>query len=204
MLIISRDKIVGEKNIRREQIKELEYHAHGDCVHVGKISRGCKTCFVRNMYSSFAVYTGCECNVSCGYCYYEKNRNDQMWDTADKVKNNLADLYAMTVDGKTDFSEITYNSFGETLRYPAIIKEASDLIKRWEKDHDKRVYNHLYTNGILADKEMLEFLKDCGVIELRFHPSASFFSDKVMKNMKTASEMGFVVSVEEPSLPENK
>ncbi len=204
MEIVSRDYILGEKQKRRNIIKELEYHAHGDCIHIGRISNGCKTCFLRQPNSSFAVYTGCECNVSCGYCYYDKKRDDNNWNTAQKVQNNLTLLYETILDPSTNFQEITYNSWGETLKYPAIIKEASNLVKRWEKDNDKKVYNHLYTNGTLADNDMLDFLKSCGIIELRFHHSASNFSEKVFRNMQLAIEKDFVVSVEEPSLPENK
>ena len=204
MKIVSRDEIIAEKITRRNTIKELECHANGDCIHLGKISPGCETCFIRNSFSSYAVYTGCECNASCGYCYYEKNRNDQNWNTSDKIRNCLADLYAFIMHPDTDLKKVTYNSWGETLMYPAILKESSNLIKRWEKDNNKKVYNHLYTNGLLADEEMLSFLKNCGIIELRFHPSASMFSNKVLRHMKLAVEMGFVVTVEEPSLPENK
>lgn len=201
--IVSRDWVLQEKFKRRAQLP-LEYHANGDCIHMGKISKGCKTCFLRDNFSTFAIYTGCECNVDCGYCYYDKNRNDQNWNSNHKIRNNLADLYEKILNDETNFQEITYNSWGETLKYPAVIKEASDMIKRWEQDSGKKVYNHLYTNGILADNNMLNFLKECGIIELRFHHSASRFSKRVVDNMKLAAEMGFIVSVEEPSLPENK
>jgi len=201
--IVSRDLILGEKLKRREKLP-LEYHAHGDCIHIGKISSGCRTCFVRNNFSSFAVYTGCECNVSCGYCYYDKKRNDDNWNSHKKIRNNLADLYEKILDNNTNFQEITYNSWGETLKYPAIIKEASDMIKRWQLDSGKKTYSHLYTNGMLADEKMLAFLKDCEVSELRFHHSASNFSKKVLDNMQIAVDMDFIVTIEEPSLPENK
>lgn len=204
MKIVSRDWVFAQKYERRKKIEQLEYHAHGDCIHLGKISKGCKECFVRSSQTSFAVYTGCECNVACGYCYYDKNRTDTSWNTATKIRNNLADLYALTLNPDLDLKAVTYNSWGETLMYLAVIKEASDIIKRWEQSNNKKVYNHLYTNGILADEKTLSFLKECEVIELRFHPSASFFSDSVLKNMKRASEMGFIVTVEEAALPENK
>ncbi|MFT4297820.1 MAG: hypothetical protein ACMXX5_01375, partial [Candidatus Woesearchaeota archaeon] len=64
--------------------------------------------------------------------------------------------------------------------------------------------SHLYTNGILATPDVLEKLKEWGIVELRFHISASNFSKKVINNMKAAKKIGFVVSVEEPALPENK
>jgi pyruvate formate-lyase activating enzyme-like uncharacterized protein len=204
MKIISRDYVISEKTKRRSAIKELEYHAHGDCIHIGKISRGCKTCFVRNNLSSFAIYTGCECNLACGYCYYEKSRSDKIWNTDEKIRNNLADFYASTIHRRRNLQEVSYNSWGETLMYPSIIEEASSLLKKYEIDNDKKVYTHLYTNGTLADEKMLSFLKSCNIIELRFHMSASSFSTKVKGNMELAKSMGFIISVEEPSILENK
>lgn len=204
MEIVSRDWVFEQKQFRRQKIEQLEYHAHGDCIHLGKISKGCSECFLRSSQTSFAIYTGCECNVACGYCYYDKNRTDATWNTASKIRNNLADLYALILTPNLDLKAVTYNSWGETLSYLPVIREAANTVRRWEQENNRKVYNHLYTNGILADETTLSLLKDWGIIELRFHPSASFFSDGVLKNMKKAAEMGFIVSVEEPSLPENK
>lgn len=201
--IVSRDEILKIKEERRKSL-DLEYHCNGDCIHIGKISRGCKSCFIRSNFTSFAVYTGCECNVACGYCYYDKGRTDSSWKTVDKIKNSLADFYALTLDPKAELTEISYNSWGETLRYPEIIREASNILERYERASGRRVYSHLYTNGMLADEEMLRFLKSCNITELRFHISASNFSKTVLENMVTAKSLGFIVAVEEPSLPENK
>lgn len=203
MKIISRDEVIAEKVARRKELN-LEYHASGDCIHLGKISRGCKTCFTRNPYNFYAIYTGCECNVACGYCYYDKNRNDRAWNSEQSINNNLSKFYELTLDPKCDLKTITYNSQGETLMYPDVIKKASDILKAWQEKNNRKVYSHLYTNGTLADKKMLEFLKECEVSELRFHISASNFNKKVFFSMKDAVDMGFIVTVEEPSLPENK
>lgn len=203
MTIVSRDYIIGLKEKRRNELK-LEYSSSGDCIHIGKISRGCNTCFLRNNLTSFAVYTGCECNTSCGYCYYDKNRNDNTSNSFDTIKNKLADFYALTLDNNCNLTEISYNSWGETLKYPHVIKEASFILKRYQEASGRKVYSHLYTNGVFADNNMLNFLKDCEVTELRFHHSASGFSSSVLENMKNAILKGFIVSVEEPSLLENK
>ena len=56
----------------------------------------------------------------------------------------------------------------------------------------------------MADENTLNILKSCNIDELRFHVSASNFSKKVLENMKIAASMDFIVTVEEPSLPENK
>lgn len=203
MKIVSRDWVAVQKEARRATLP-LEYHAHGDCIHFGKISPGCKVCFVRKPDTQFAIYTGTECNANCGYCYYDAKRTDESWGSMKKSVNNLADLYARVMDPRTEMSTATYNSTGETLKYPAVIKEASDLLLKYERDRGTKVYTHLYTNGWYADLEMLTFLRECRVTELRFHISAMNFSDRVYKNMRIAKELGFIVTVEEPSLPENK
>jgi len=203
MEVVSRDWVMAQKEKRRAEL-DLEYHAHGDCIHVGKISNGCKECFVRTPETSFSIYTGCECNVQCGYCYYDVNRTDKSWNSMSRISNNLADLYAIVVGNNNNLRRVSYNSFGETLMYPSVIKEASDLLLRYEEDRGVRIYSHLYTNGMFADEKMLKFLKDCRVTELRFHLSASHFSKSVVNNMIKAKEMGFIITVEEPSLPENK
>lgn len=204
MRIESRDKIIALKEERRRHISVLQSSFYGDITHIGKISPGCSTCFYRSPTSTFAVYTGCECNVECGYCYYDKNRNDVNWNIPDKIANNLADYYAMALSPNVDVLEISYNSWGETLQYMHVLEEASKITKKLEYSRGHRIYNHLYTNGILATHDVLERLKQFGVIELRFHVSASNFSNKVFEHMKDAKRMGFVVTVEEPSLPENK
>jgi len=204
MIKASRDEIIKEKEVRRKQIKELEYHANNDLIHIGKISRGCRACFQRNGIDQFSVYTGVECNANCGYCYYDVKRNNNNYGTKQKISDNLANLYFQIMMSNGGLREISYNSLGETLMYPAVISEASKMIKRYQEDYNIKVYSHLYTNGILADNDMLDFLKDCEVTELRFHHSASNFSDKVLNNIKMAKEKGFVVTIEEPSLPENK
>ena len=51
---------------------------------------------------------------------------------------------------------------------------------------------------------MLERLQRIGVQEVRFHWSASGFSDEVYAHMKCAKARGMVVTVEEPAYPPNR
>lgn len=204
MEIVSRDEIIAEKVARRKKISKLKSSINGDMTHIGRVSRGCTTCFYRTPSSNYAVYTGSECNVACGYCYYDKGRNDENWGTSEKVAENLANYYHMALDPKVDLQEVTYNSWGETLKYMNILEEAAKITRKHEKTRNHKIYSHLYTNGMLATPDVLERLKKIEVTELRFHVSASNFSSNVLENMRNAKSMGFIVSVEEPSLSENK
>ena len=204
MKLVSRDEIIAEKVARRKKISQLRSSINGDMTHIGRVSRGCATCFFRDPNSNFAIYTGCECNVACKYCYYEQDRTDKSWNIDKKIANNLSEYYNMALDPHVDIKEITYNSWGEPLMYMHVLKEASQITKKLQRTRGHKIYSHLYTNGILATEEVLEQLKDMEVTELRFHISASNFSKKVLNNMRNAKKMGFIVTVEEPSLPENK
>jgi len=104
----------------------------------------------------------------------------------------------------------SYNSWGETLLafangYQGLFLRANAVIKLIEKRHGYKIYKKLYTNGLLASEDTLAFLKnELDINEIRFHLSASKFSENVYRNMQTASDMGFVVVVEEPSLPSHR
>jgi pyruvate formate-lyase activating enzyme-like uncharacterized protein len=104
----------------------------------------------------------------------------------------------------------SYNSWGETLLALTggdrdVFLRAAAITQRIEERHGYKIYKKLYTNGLLADEDTLAFLKnELDITEIRFHLSASRFSEAVYQHMETARAMGFVVVVEEPSLPCNR
>lgn len=204
MKLVSRDEIIAEKVARRKKIPELKSSVNGDLTHIGRVSRGCATCFFRTPQSSYAVYTGVKCNVKCPYCYYDPERTDESWGTSDTVARNLSEYYKMALDPNVDIQEITYNSWGEPLLYMNILEEAAKITKKHQRTRGHKIYSHIYTNGLLATHDILERMKAMEITEIRFHMSASNFSKKVVENMILAKQMGFVVTVEEPSLPENR
>jgi pyruvate formate-lyase activating enzyme-like uncharacterized protein len=64
-----------------------------------------------------------------------------------------------------------------------------------------RPWYYLYTNGILADRDMLTRLKEMGFDEIRFHLGASTFAESVYRNMEEAVSILDTVSVETPAWP---
>lgn len=200
MKIVPRDHVIKLKAERRSKLP-IEYHANGDCIHMGKISHGCRLCYKHGGATDVVIYSGSECNLKCPVCYYPHNRVDD----PRLQKDIAADIAAFSKaldDDRFQPNLISYSCEGESLLYPDIIKAYADLVKT--KRPNNNPYSFLYTNGTLADNDMLDMLKECNITELRFHLSASDFSKTVVDNMITAREKDFIVTLEEPSLPENR
>ena len=67
MKILPIQEVYSRKFERQKKIAQLEYHAAGHCVHIGKISPGCYSCFVADKYCKNIV-AGNGCNSDCKYC----------------------------------------------------------------------------------------------------------------------------------------
>lgn len=192
--------VFKEKFARQEQIKKLEYHAAGHCVHVGKISPGCRACFTLDLYRK-NFFFGSRCNLNCVYCSTNKKEKDLTRAQIQQIKYN-----ALRESASTDFSpsSISFSGGGETLLYLDAIGEVMGLYRDLEKYMDKKPWYYLYTNGLLATHDVLLQLKDLGFDEIRFHPGASNFSNQVYSNMKEAVPYFRAVTVETPAWPLHK
>lgn len=200
MKVLSYKDVIEKKINNINSIKEIEIDVHGHCIHIGPISYACRGCFVGGVQGG--VQIGNKCMVNCPMCYYDPNRNDNNY--KQNVAGLLGDFYQMLHSGQKPYA-FSYQSAGETLIYINELEEFGKIFKEMENKHNIEIYHHLYTNGILADKEMLKRLKDnLEVDEIRFHISASNFSKKVIDNMYEAAKMNFIVSVEEPAWPIHK
>ena len=205
MILINYQEIAAEKIIRQEALiqKGASAHAYGHAFHIGKISPACRGCFTKEKVAVVDVGTQCMCIDNCSYCYYDKERVEE---NEIDIARSLSDVFFKSQES-VDFRPniISFQSRGETLKYLEKLKEFSkhyDLIKEQTKINQ---YRYIYTNGILADEETLIILRDVLKInEIRFHMSASNFSETVKKNMITAKKLGFFVSVEEPAFPKHK
>lgn len=201
MIYTNHREIIRKKINRQKSIKELEYHAHGDCVHIGEISPGCRECFSNESHIGFQI--GFECQFKCSMCYYDRDKNDVRDKKIEKTAEMLTDHFHHSLF-KNDLMGVSFQSSGETLLYLDDIYNFAVINKKIERDNNIKIYQFLYTNGILATRDVLKKLKDMNIHELRFHVSASNFSKKVVDNMYEAAKMGFTVSVEEPSWPIHK
>ena len=198
MRIEGRDYIIGLKEERRKRIPSLQRSAGGNCIHLGTISRGCTPCFYRED-NHHAFYLGHECNVKCPTCYYDPLRQNNL---AENEQEYLRMLTRLNSNENIEF--FSFNSRGEPLLNSASLITAAKSLKKYEDKVGKEVYSHLYTNGMLFSRRILLDLKSANLKEIRFHLSASNFSNRVIDNMMEARAQGFIVTLEEPSLPENK
>lgn len=196
MRVLDYNDVMEEKIKRRRAIPELQYDVHGHCIHIGPISYGCRSCFAP--LRGGGIQIGNKCMSSCPMCYYDPRREDV--NVANYVARVLGDFTELRHSPDRPYA-YSYQSSGETLIYIKELEKFAKIFKEIEDEKGIEIYHHLYTNGILANKDMLKRVKDMGVDEIRFHLSASNFSKKVYDNMYEAAKMNFIVSVEEPSWP---
>ena len=67
MKILPIQDVYHRKFERQKKIDNLQFHAAGHCVHIGKISPGCYSCFVPDKYCK-NIIAGISCNCDCIYC----------------------------------------------------------------------------------------------------------------------------------------
>jgi hypothetical protein len=196
MRLVPYQEILSEKLKRQQSIKGLEFHASGHCVHVGKISPGCRGCYTPELSTGMQIGARCMCH--CPYCYYNPERRESSQFEIDQV---LGDIFLKSLDPNWKPIIVALQSTGETLLYLDQIEKFVKIIREQEERKEINTYLYVYTNGILANEENLNRLKSWGVQELRFHLAASNFSEDVFKNLENAIKKGFTGTVELPSLP---
>lgn len=79
------------------------------------------------------------------------------------------------------------------------IEKYYSIIRRFKAAN---IYQHLYTNGILANEENLKALGEAGLDEIRFNLGAAKCSDKVIENIRIAKKYIRSVGIETPMTPE--
>ncbi|MFH0731496.1 MAG: radical SAM protein, partial [Candidatus Omnitrophota bacterium] len=198
MKILPIQEAYKRKFERQKAIKGLQYHASGHCVHIGKISPGCYGCFAPDPFRrNFSV--GAKCNLDCPYCFFKLEEGTKK----DLLKNISVILRDSRLPGYNPKS-VSFSGGGEPLLYLDKIKEYMKVYRDIEKDTGHRPWYYLYTNGVLADSDMLLQLKGLGFDEIRFHLGASNFSKKAYRNLKKAVNYFKAVTVETPSWPPHR
>lgn len=185
---------------RQKKIKKLKYDALGSCVHIGKISPGCISCF---KVDPFAInfFSGTKCNVNCIYCTSNKNDKGGIKTKIIRFANRVLKPSKMSASPPSTFC---FGGGGEPLLYFDFISKRVKLLHRLCKNLKRKPWLYLYTNGILANKDMLLKLKELGFDEIRFHLGATNFSPAVYRHMRIATKYFKAITVETPAWPPHK
>ena len=116
-----------------------------------------------------------------------------MWEIGGtKFYEKDIDLLLSVYRKPTGVSYVYLEPFMEIEKYYSIIRRFKEA----------KVYQHLYTNGLLATEETLKALGEAGLDEIRFNLGAANCADQVIRNIKIAKKYIRTVGIETPMTPE--
>ena len=162
-----------------------------------KFPKGCVSCLFGTGLGG--VRKTNKCNLTCKFCYYHDNIDNQevikedMWEIGDSSYYiEDIDLLLSIQDKPSGIAYVYLEPFLEIEKYYEIVK----------KFNNAGIYQHIYTNGTLCTEDNLKKLADSGLDEIRFNLGASNCSDNVIENMKIAKKYFKSVGIETPMTPE--
>ena len=154
---------------------------------------GCRSCLLGSGLS--AVRRTNRCNAACPFCY-DYGVLDQippigegLWEIGGTKyrEEDLPLLFALQRH-PTGIAYVYLEPFMEIELYMPVIR----------RFHEAGIYQHMYTNGILADEGNLAALGEAGLDELRFNLGATQAADGVIQAMKTAKKWIPRVGIDTP------
>jgi pyruvate formate-lyase activating enzyme-like uncharacterized protein len=158
-----------------------------DCTN---LSPGCRICAEGDWSCLFI--TG-RCNCRCFYCPTGQGDNDLPTTNTVEFRTPADYVGYLEVFGFRGASI----SGGEPLLNP---KRSLAYVRAIKKHFGDRMHVWLYTNGTLADEEILRQLSDAGLDEIRFDIGAT---DYHLDKLKLAAGVIPTVTVEIPAIPED-
>jgi pyruvate formate-lyase activating enzyme-like uncharacterized protein len=200
MQFLSVQEALTQKFRRQKKIKQLKYHALGTCAHLGKISPGCISCFRAGSYYPNVISAN-KCNSDCVYCTSYKDAEKLMMSGIRQTKKMLLEKFRTSKNG---FPVVSFSGGGDPLFRFNILKEFVNYVHKLTKHQKRRPWLYLYTNGLLANRDMALRLRELGFSEIRFHLGASNFSKVVYNNMEVAVKYLKAVTVETPAWPPHR
>ncbi len=196
MKLLSIQEVYNNKLKRQHSIEELEYHASGHCVHIGKLSPGCQKCFVPYNFA-YNPTIGAKCNADCVYCYGVNKEHEPTKEDFRKIKMEMC-VRALKEDFRCFIPCLSFTGGGDPLIY---LDAIADFMKSFRnsivKDMNRKPWCYLYTNGLNADIDTILKLRDSGFHEIRFHLGASNFSNKVRQLKNPTPYNSFVKSIQQ-------
>jgi pyruvate formate-lyase activating enzyme-like uncharacterized protein len=111
---------------------------------------------------------------------------------------------ALRPDRRYEAVVISFTGGGEPLMHMDAMQDYMHFYRGIEPRMKIRPWYYLYSNGVLADRNMLLRLKEMGFDEIRFHLGASDFAEGVYRNMEEAVSILDTVTVETPAWPPHR
>ena len=162
-----------------------------------KFPQGCKSCLCGTGLT--AIRRTNKCNAACKFCYDYGVLDcippigEDTWEIGGtKFRERDLDLLLSVCKKPTGVAYVYLEPFMEIEKYYGVVR----------KFHEAGVHQHLYTNGIAANRENLKALGEAGLDELRFNLGATNCADRVIENIAAAKEYIPQVGIETPSTPE--
>ena len=162
-----------------------------------KFPGGCRSCLLGTGLS--AVRKTNRCDAACRFCYDYGVLNAQppvgegMWEIGGtKFYEDDLPLLLSIHQKPTGISYVYLEPFMEIEKYFGVVRVF----------HEAGIHQHLYTNGIHANRENLKALAEAGLDEIRFNLGATNCADAVIEKIAIAREYFPRVGVETPMTPE--
>ncbi len=162
-----------------------------------KFPGGCRSCLLGTGLS--AVRKTNRCNANCKFCYDFGQLDavppigEGLWEIGGtKFYEDDLPLLLSVYKKPTGISYVYLEPFMEIEKYYGVVKIF----------HDAGVHQHLYTNGLNANRENLKALAEAGLDEIRFNLGASGCADRVIEAIAVAREYFPQVGIETPMTPE--
>ena len=158
-----------------------------------ELSPGCQSCKRGDWHCSFP---GHACNATCSFCSF--SHEPRPWEKPDYYMQRPISEYVESVLNQNPPLKGVSFSGGECLLY----KDKLAYIATAITNAMPEIYKWCYTNALLLDDETIEFLKQCGINEIRVNAAATNFADSTFDKIKKSAKIMDRVTIEIPSIPQ--
>ena len=178
--------------IVKKEIPEAFIEGDGEIIYTGELSPGCRAC---KEGSWDCIFITMRCNLDCNFCSRSNMAGKDYAGLAYGANpKEVTKNYARTKIKGIGFSG------GEAFLEPKRLFDWFVILKQAFPDN----YFWIYTNGLLAKKEMLHQIGKLGIDEIRFNMAATNYTcPDVIDNLKSAVEIIPRVTVEIPAVPDH-
>ncbi|GAB1534533.1 hypothetical protein ADMFC3_01640 [Geovibrio sp. ADMFC3] len=185
-------RAVSKRTELLESLKgKIKWDYSGTKTDSENLSPGCRLC---GSGEWSCLFINNKCNCSCFYC--PASQDEKGVPATNTVSFPAPEEYAAYLK-KFGFKGASISG-GEPLLTP---KLTLSFIRTIKKAFGNNIYLWMYTNGTLADDEILTSLRDAGLDEIRFDIGATSYK---LDNLKRACGVIPTVTVEIPAIPEEK